>query len=137
MCPSTTYYDLPEIDSRDIHSRTISVAGSDTVMTFDGNNEMEIALKLNKPSKGRYQVYLKVGEIEFANSSIGGKGTCGMEQPVAYLGKFYFDENVQSIAPRVRRSSEQNSKTPYVQRTRNNVIIRDGDRSYKPNGTKQ
>jgi hypothetical protein len=103
-------------------------------MTFDGNNEMEIALKLNKPSKGRYQVYLKVGEIEFANSSIGGKGTCGMEQPAAYLGKFYFDESVQSIAPRVVRGSVQKSQTPYVERVRNNMIIRNGERSYRLNG---
>ena len=67
MCPMPTYYELPEVDSRNIHSRTISIAGGDTVMTFDGNNEIEISTKLNKRGKGRYQVYLKIGEIEFAN----------------------------------------------------------------------
>ena len=137
VCPDIDYVELPDVDFRDVHSRTISIAGGDTVMTFDGNNELEISVNLGKLRYRNYQVYLKVGDIEFANDKPSGKGTCGMEQPAAYLGKFYFDENVQSIAPRVRRSSEQNSKTPYVQRTRNNVIIRDGDRSYKMNGAKQ
>jgi hypothetical protein len=136
VCPDPTYYDLPEIDSRDIHSRTISVAGGDTVMTFDGNNEMEIEVKLNKLSRGRYQVYLKVGEIEFANSSIGGRGSCGMEQPAAYMGKFYYDENAVSIMPRASRSFVQKSQTPYVLRKRNNVIIRNGECSYKSNGSR-
>ena len=106
-------------------------------MTFDGNNEIEVAAKLNLSGKGRFMVFLKVGDIEFANDWSGGKGTCGLEQPAAYLGKFYFDENVQSIAPRIRRSSVQKTETPYVLRTRNNVIIRNGERSYKPNGSKQ
>jgi len=59
-----------------------------------------------------------------------------MEQPAAYMGKFYYDENAQSIMPRALRSSLQKSQTPYVQRKRNNVIIRNGKSSYKPNGTK-
>ena len=79
---------------------------------------------------------MKVGDIQFANDKPSGKGTCGQEQPAAYLGKFYFDENVQSIAPRVVRGSVQKTETPYVLRTRNNVIIRNGERSYKPNGSK-
>ena len=137
MCPDVDYVDLPDVDFRNVHSRTISVAGGDTVMTFDGNNEIEISVKLGKLRYRNYQVYLKVGDIEFANDKPSGKGTCGMEQPAVYLGKFYFDENVQSIAPRVRRSSVQKTETPYVLRARNNVIIRDGDRSYKPNGSRQ
>ena len=136
VCPDMDYVDLPDVDFRDVHSRTISVAGGDTVMTFDGNNEIEVAAKLNLSGKGRFIVFLKVGDIEFANDWSGGKGTCGLEQPAAYLGKFYFDENVQSIAPRIRRSSVQKTETPYVLRTRNNVIIRNGERSYKPNGSK-
>ncbi|WP_295052975.1 DUF4832 domain-containing protein [uncultured Fibrobacter sp.] len=136
VCPDPIYYDLPEIDFRNIHSRTISVAGGDTVMTFDGNNEMEVAVKLNMSSNGRYQVYLKVGEIEFASATIGAKGTCGREQPAAYLGKFYYDENAVSIVPRASRSSLQKSQTPYVQRKRNNVIIRNGECSYKSNGSR-
>lgn len=136
MCPDMDYVDLPDVDFRDVHSRTISVAGGDTVMTFDGNNEIEVSVKLGKLRYRNYQVYLKVGDIQFANDKPSGKGTCGQEQPAAYLGKFYFDENVQSIAPRIRRSSVQKTETPYVLRTRNNVIIRNGERSYKPNGSK-
>ena len=136
MCPDMDYVDLPDVDFRDVHSRTISVAGGDTVMTFDGNNEIEVSVKLGKLRYRNYQVYLKVGDIEFANDKPSGKGTCGLEQPAAYLGKFYFDENVQSIAPRIRRSSVQKTEMPYVLRTHNNVIIRNGERSYKPNGSK-
>ena len=136
MCPDMDYVDLPDVDFRDVHSRTISVAGGDTVMTFDGNNEIEVSVKLGKLRYRNYQVYLKVGDIQFANDKPSGKGTCGQEQPAAYLGKFYFDENVQSIAPRIRRSSVQKTETPYVLRTRNHVIIRNGERSYKPNGSK-
>ena len=137
VCPDIDYVELPDVDFRDVHSRTISIAGGDTVMTFDGNNELEISVNLGKLRYRNYQVYLKVGEIEFANSSIGGRGTCGMEQPAAYMGKFYYDENAQSIMPRALWSSLQKSQTPYVQRKRNNVIIRNGKSSYKPNGTKQ
>ena len=136
MCPDMDYVDLPDVDFRDVHSRTISVAGGDTVMTFDGNNEIEVSVKLGKLRYRNYQVYLKVGDIQFANDKPSGKGTCGQKQPAAYLGKFYFDENVQSIAPRIRRSSVQKTETPYVLRTRNNVIIRNGERSYRPNGSK-
>ena len=136
MCPDMDYVDLPDVDFRDVHSRTISVAGGDTVMTFDGNNEIEVSVKLGKLRYRNYQVYLKVGNIQFANDKPSGKGTCGQEQPAAYLGKFYFDENVQSIAPRIRRSSVQKTEMPYVLRTHNNVIIRNGERSYKPNGSK-
>ena len=96
MCPMPTYYELPDVDSRNIHSRTISIAGGDTVMTFDGNNEIEISTKLNKRGKGRYQVYLKIGEIEFANRVPTGIGSCGEEQPAVYLGKIYVDESVKT-----------------------------------------
>lgn len=134
MCPDMDYVDLPDVDFRNVHSRTISIAGGDTVMTFDGNNEIEVSVKLGKLRYRNYQVYLKVGNIEFANDWSGGKGTCGLEQPAAYLGKFYFDESVQSIAPRVVRGSVQKSQTPYVERVRNNMIIRDGEKRYKANG---
>lgn len=134
-CPMPTYYDLPDIDSRDIHSRTISIAGGDTVMTFDGNNEIEILTKLNIRGKGRYQVFLKVGEVQFANSKRVGGGTCGDEQPAAYLGKIYYDENVKSsITPRALPSAAQKKNAPFVQRARHNAIIRDGEKRYRANG---
>lgn len=138
MCPMPTYYELPDIDSRDIHSRTISIAGGDTVMTFDGNNEVEISTKLNLKGKGSYQVYLKIGNVEFANREVSGMGSCGEEQPAAYLGKFYFDESVTSSAiPRALQPRNiQKQNAPFVQRERNSVIIRDGEKRYKLNGAK-
>lgn len=137
MCPSPTYYDLPDIDSRDIHSRTISIAGGDTVMTFDGNNEIDISTKLNIRGKGRYQVYLKIGDIQFANHEVSGIGSCGEERPAAYLGKFYYDEDIKTSIPRAlttRDSQKQNA--PYVQRTHNSVVVRNGEKSYRLNGAK-
>ncbi len=133
-CPMPTYYDLPDIDSRNIHSRTISIADGDTVMTFDGNNEIEILTKLNIRGKGRYQVFLKVGEVQFANSKRVGGGTCGDEQPAAYLGKIYYDENVKSSIPRALPSAAQKKNAPFVQRERHNAIIRNGDKRYRANG---
>ena len=135
MCPMPTYYDLPDIDSRDIHSRTISIAGGDTVMTFDGNNEIEISTKLNIRGKGRYQVYLKIGDIQFANHEVSGIGSCGEERPAAYLGKTYYDESVKSFIPRtLQPRSIQKQNAPFVQRVRHNAIIRDGEKSYRANG---
>ncbi len=133
-CPMPTYYDLPDIDSRNIHSRSISIAGGDTVMTFDGNNEIEILTKLNIRGKGRYQVFLKVGEVQFANSKRVGGGTCGDEQPAAYLGKIYYDENVKSSIPRALPAAAQKKNAPFVQRERHNAIVRDGEKRYRANG---
>lgn len=133
-CPMPTYYDLPDIDSRDIHSRTISIAGGDTVMTFDGNNEIEVSVKLGKLRYRNYQVYLKIGEIEFANRVPTGIGSCGEEQPAAYLGKIYYDENVKSLIPRTFPAAVQKKNAPFVQRERNSVIVRDGEKRYKANG---
>ncbi len=134
MCPDMDYVDLPDVDFRNIHSRTISIAGGDTVMTFDGNNEIEISTKLNKRGKGRYQVYLKIGEIEFANRVPTGIGSCGEEQPAVYLGKFYFDESVKSAIPHAFPAAVQKKNAPFVQRERNSVIVRDGEKRYKANG---
>ena len=136
ICPTPTYYDLPDIDSRDIHSRTISIAGGDTVMTFDGNNEIEISAKIKGNNKTRYQVYLKIGDIAFANRIPSGIGSCGIEQPAAYLGKIYFAESVKSsINPRTLPSgTAQKKNAPFIQRERHNAIIRDGEKRYRANG---
>ena len=137
VCPTPTYYDLSDIDSRSIHSRTISIAGGDTVMTFDGNNELEISAKIKGHDKSRYQVYLKIGNIEFANREVSGMGSCGAEQPAAYLGKFYFDESVKtSIRLGAFPTAAQKQNAPFVQRERNSVVIRDGEKRYKLNGAK-
>lgn len=134
MCPDMDYVDLPDVDFRNVHSRTISIAGGDTVMTFDGNNEIEVSVKLGKLRYRNYQVYLKVGNIEFANDKPSGKGTCGLEQPAAYLGKFYFDESVKSAIPHTFPAATQKKNAPFVQRERHNVIIRDSEKRYKANG---
>jgi hypothetical protein len=107
-------------------------------MTFDGNNEVEISTKLNFKGKGSYQVYLKIGNVEFANREVSGMGSCGAEQPAAYLGKFYFDESVTSSAiPRALQPRNiQKQNAPNVQRERNSVIVRDGEKRYKLNGAK-
>ncbi|SHL54023.1 protein of unknown function [Fibrobacter sp. UWOV1] len=134
MCPDMDYVDLPDVDFRNVHSRTISIACGDTVMTFDGNNEIEVSVKLGKLRYRNYQVYLKVGNIEFANDKPSGKGTCGLEQPAAYLGKFYFDESVKSAIPHTFPAATQKKNAPFVQRERNSVIVRDGEKRYKANG---
>lgn len=139
VCPTPTYYDLPDIDSRDIHSRTISVAGGDTVMTFDGNNELEISVKIKGNDRNRYQVYLKIGEFEFANRVPTGIGSCGEEQPAVYLGKIYVDESVKTTGFAARESSAgslgaEKKNAPFVQRERHNAIIRDGEKRYRANG---
>ena len=134
MCPDMDYVDLPDVDFRNVHSRTISIAGGDTVMTFDGNNEIEVSVKLGKLRYRNYQVYLKIGEIEFANRVPTGIGSCGEEQPAVYLGKFYFDENVKSSIPRTFPAAVQKKNAPFVQRERNSVIVRDGEKRYKANG---
>ena len=138
MCPMPTYYDLSDIDSRNIHSRTISIAGGDTVMTFDGNNELEITTKIKGQNKTRYQVYLKIGEVEFANRVPSGIGSCGEEQPAVYLGKVYFDESVKTtpIPRAISSSAVQKQNAPFVQRARNSVIVRDGEKRYRLNGAK-
>ena len=135
VCPTPTYYELPDIDSRNIHSRTISIAGGDTVMTFDGNNELEIAAKIKGNDRNRYQVYLKIGEIEFANRVPTGIGSCGEEQPAVYLGKIYVDESVNTTAiSRALPSTAQKKNAPFIQRERHNAIIRDGEKRYRANG---
>ena len=139
MCPMPTYYELSDIDSRNIYSRTISVAGGDTVMTFDGNNELEISVKIKGNDRNRYQVYLKIGEIEFANRVPTGIGSCGEEQPAVYLGKIYVDESVKTTGFAAREPSAgslgaEKKNAPFVQRERHNAIIRDGEKRYRANG---
>lgn len=103
-------------------------------MTFDGNNEIEIAAKINGFDKTRYQVYLKIGDVEFANQRLSGKGSCGEEQPAVYLGKVYYDKDNTSSLPSSMKRNAQKQNAPFVQRVRNNVIIRDGEKVYRLNG---
>lgn len=120
------------IEFRDVHSRKIEIQGADTLMTFDGNNEISIEAKV----KGYYRemdVYLRVCNgmhfddcIYFAN-----KGSAYE----LYLGSFIYDDQVESSIPRTLRPRNiQKQNAPFVQRVRHNAIIRDGEKSYKANG---
>ncbi|SIO31495.1 protein of unknown function [Fibrobacter sp. UWB11] len=138
--PLAKYIEMSNVDFRDVHSRTISVAGGDTVMTFDGNNEISFDVNLSELkygdwSGGNIDVYLSVcGEtigadcIQFANR-LSGYGV--------YIGRYVYDENKHTARLNSISKSAQKQKVPFVERTRNNVIIRDGERSYKLNGSKQ
>ena len=55
-----------------------------------------------------------------------------------YIGSFVVDESVTSSAiPRALRPRNiQKQNAPFVQRERNSVIIRDGEKRYKLNGAK-
>ncbi len=122
------YYEVPLPDSIDfmkVHSRKIEIKGADTVMTFDGNNEVLIEAKLGSLKNQSpedwtgipLEVYLKVCNGVF-------------------IGKVVFDESVVSINPRPLQPSNQKQSAPFVQRVRNSVIVRDGEKRYRMNGAK-
>jgi len=134
---------LDSVDFMKVYSRKIEIKGADTVMTFDGNNEMafEVNLGTHKDWDGKLlEAYLKVCSekkpddcIRFANnySLIDSPG--GVEN--VYIGRFVLDSHVKSSAiPRVLPSAAQKQNAPFVQRERNSVIIRDGEKSYRLNG---
>jgi hypothetical protein len=136
---------LDSVDFMKVYSRKIEIKGADTVMTFDGNNEMafEVNLGTHKDWDGKLlEAYLKVCSekkpddcIRFANnySLIDSPG--GVEN--VYIGRFVLDSHVKSSAiPRVLPSAAQKQNAPFVQRARNSVIIRDGEKSYRLNGAK-
>ena len=160
-------YDVPLPDSIDfmkVHSRKIEIKGADTVMTFDGNNEVFIETKVQNykdwngwPLRAFLRVCSEINSsdcitagakspsvlrvcsetnssdcIHFANDSLrAGVGYGGI-----YIGSFVVDDKVQSIDPRSLRSrTAQKQKFPFVQRKRNNVIIRDGEKAFRMNGT--
>ena len=126
---------LPDsIDFRNVHSRKIEIKGADTVMTFDGNNEIVIERKIDG-YEGTMSAYLKVcgdvhcsERIHFANKpKIPDEGI--------YIGSFVVDNSVKSSAiPRALPSAAQKQNAPFVQRARNNVIVRDGEKRYRANG---
>ena len=141
---ATVYYNIPLSDTIDfmkVHSRKIEIKGADTVMTFDGNNEIEIEAKLDgidareklvKP----YRVYLAVcsesdsssqtGCIQFANKDYMVYGV--------YLGEFYSVDKTVSINARPNSKPAQKRTAPFVHRKRNSVIVRDGEKAYYVNG---
>ena len=140
--PMVDYKELPDVDFRDVHSRTISIAGGDTVMTFDGNNEFSVDVNLSDVkygdwSGGKIDVYLNVCKesiysecIHFANDSLRvGAGYGGV-----HIGSYVYDKEKRTILNPVSKSA-QKQKAPFVQRTQNNIIIRNGEKSYRANGS--
>ncbi|SHI50979.1 DUF4832 domain-containing protein [Fibrobacter sp. UWP2] len=127
---------LPDsIDFRNVHSRKIEIKGADTVMTFDGNNEISIETKVDG-YQGTMQVYLRVCNEQKYNDCVAFANEKSSRS--IYIGTFISDNRVKSsIAPRALPSGNaQKKNAPFVQRERNSVIIRDGEKSYRLNGAK-
>ena len=138
-------YDVPLSDSVDfmkVYSRKIEIKGADTVMTFDGNNEIEFEAKLpnyKKWSGWPLDIFLRVCSetnssdcIHFANDSLRAGAIYGGIR----IGRFVYDESVKSSIPRALQAAAKKQNAPFVQRARNGVIVRDGEKRYKLNGAK-
>ena len=138
-------YDVPLSDSVDfmkVYSRKIEIKGADTVMTFDGNNEIEFEAKLpnyKKWSGWPLDIFLRVCSetnssdcIHFANDSLRAGAIYGGIR----IGRFVYDESVKSSIPRALQAAAKKQNAPFVQRARNGVIVRDGEKRYKANGAK-
>ena len=137
-------YDVPldAIDFLNVHSRKIEIKGADTVMTFDGNNEIEFEANVQNYKEWNgwpLDAFLLVCSetnsndcIHFANDSLrSGAGYGGI-----YIGRFVVDDRVQSIDSRFSRSrTAPKHNAPYVQRTRNNIVIHDANKRYRANGS--
>jgi hypothetical protein len=134
---------LEHVDFMKVHSRKIEIKGADTVMTFDVNNELSIEADVgcfSNWSGVRLDVELKVCSeknpedcIHFANKN----PYVGNLESDAYIGSFLMGECERTGLPRVLPSgAAQKQNAPFVQRVRNGVIVRDGDKRYKLNGVK-
>ena len=128
---------LPDsIDFRNVHSRKIEIKGADTVMTFDGNNEIVIERKIDG-YEGSMDAYLKICGDVHCSDNIHFANKVKIPDEGVYIGSFVVDNSVKSSAiPRALPSAAQKQNAPFVQRERNSVIIRDGVKRYKPNGAK-
>jgi len=128
---------LPDsIDFRNVHSRKIEIKGADTVMTFDGNNEIVIERKIDG-YEGSMDAYLKICGDVHCSDKIHFANKVKIPDEGVYIGSFIVDNSVKSSAiPHALPSAAQKQNAPFVQRERNSVIIRDGEKRYKPNGAK-
>lgn len=128
---------LPDsIDFRNVHSRKIEIKGADTVMTFDGNNEISIERKIDG-YEGSMSAYLKICGDVHCSDNIHFANKVKIPDEGIYIGSFIVDNSVKSsVIPRALPSAAQKQNAPFVQRERNSVIIRDGVKRYKPNGAK-
>ena len=135
---------LDSVDFMKVHSRKIEIKGADTVMTFDGNNEIsfDVNLGAHEDWEGiRLDAYLKICSeknpedcIRFANDFSPMDSAYGLEN--IHIGSFVMDSRVKTSAiPRMLPSSAvQKRNAPFVQRERHNAIIRDGVKRYRING---
>ncbi len=128
---------LPDsIDFRNVHSRKIEIKGADTVMTFDGNNEIVIERKIDG-YEGSMSAYLKICGDVHCSDNIHFANKPKIPDEGIYIGSFVVDNSVKSSAiPRALPGAAQKQNAPFVQRERNSVIIRDGEKRYKANGAK-
>ena len=132
-------YEVPlpdSIDFRNVHSRKIEIKGADTVMTFDGNNEIVIERKIDG-YEGSMDAYLKICGDVHCSDKIHFANKVKIPDEGVYIGSFVVDNSVKSSAiPHALPSAAQKQNAPFVQRERNSVIIRDGEKRYKLNGAK-
>jgi len=134
---------LDSVDFMKVYSRKIEIKGADTVMTFDGNNELSIEAKVGCYSNWSgvpMYVELKVCSetnkedcIHFANKN----GYKYNLESDAYIGSFLMENCERTGIPRALPGAAQKKNVPFVQRERNSVIIRDGEKRYRANGVKQ
>lgn len=109
-CRAVYPIDLPDVDFRNVHSRTIQVNGSDTTMTFDGTNTLDIETSIlaggnDKLYAGNFYAYLKLDGIQFANKEV--PITCDLENHALYLGKFAVDPKKEP--PKQEETDNENS----------------------------
>lgn len=128
---------LPDsIDFRNVHSRKIEIKGADTVMTFDGNNEISIERKIDG-YEGSMSAYLKICGDVHCSDNIHFANKVKIPDEGIYIGSFIVDNSVKSSAiPRALPSATQKQNAPFVQRVRNNVIIRNADGLYRADGVR-
>lgn len=128
---------LPDsIDFRNVHSRKIEIKGADTVMTFDGNNEISIERKIDG-YEGSMSAYLKICGDVHCSDNIHFANKVKIPDEGIYIGSFIVDNSVKSSAiPRALPSATQKQNAPFVQRVRNNVIIRNAEGLYRADGVR-
>ena len=128
---------LPDsIDFRNVHSRKIEIKGADTVMTFDGNNEIVIERKIDG-YEGSMSAYLKICGDVHCSDNIHFANKVKIPDEGIYIGSFIVDNSVKSSAiPRALPSATQKQNAPFVQRVRNNVIIRNAEGLYRADGVR-
>jgi hypothetical protein len=133
---------LDSVDFMKVHSRKIEIKDADTVMTFDGNNELSIEAKVGcysnwsgVPMYVELKVCSETNEedcIHFANKN----GYKYNLESDAYIGSFLMGNCERTCIPRALPGAAQKQNAPFVQRKRNSVIVHDGDKRYKLNGAK-